>query len=105
MGTKANERQTPIALPPETIRELHRAALTLQPYVEREGRELTKGPMLGYVARWFLAQPLAEQLRITLDGKRIADAETPVDMADDDTLRRVAAEAKAGAKPKAKAKK
>jgi len=90
MGVKANEKQTPIALPPERIRELHRAALDLQPYVPRDSREMTKGPMLGYIARWFLTLPPEEQLRVVLAGKQLADAEPLHEFKPDPALRQVA---------------
>lgn len=74
MGHKAGERQIPVALPPQVIRDLQMAAIRLQEDVPRE-RAMNRGPMLGYVARWFLKLPLDRQLEIVLAGKAVEDEE------------------------------
>jgi hypothetical protein len=91
MGHRAGEKQIPVALPPDVIRELQIAAIKMQADVPRE-RALNRGPMLGYVARWFLTLSAQDQLRVVRAGKAIEDVEkgaSPSKGDDEDFARRL----------------
>lgn len=72
MAHKADEKQFPVAMRPDAIRELQKVAIDLQEYVPRS-RAMNRGPMVAYVARWFLSLPMDAQLRIVRAGKEMSD--------------------------------
>jgi len=69
-GKRVSERALQCWLPPEKRKGLTRVSLDLGDDVERE-RVLKPGPMIGYIARWFLTLPRARQLEIVLAGRKI----------------------------------
>jgi len=69
-GKRVSERALQCWLPPEKRKGLTRISLDLGDDVERE-RVLKPGPMIGYIARWFLTLSRARQLEIVLAGREI----------------------------------
>jgi hypothetical protein len=72
MARRPEDVQVQVVMSAEMRKALNKAAMAHQDDIDRD-RLMGRGPMLGYVAKWFLARPPAEQLRIILEGKRLFD--------------------------------
>jgi hypothetical protein len=73
MARRPEDVQIQVVVSAELRKALGKAALVHQDDVDRE-RLMGRGPMLGYIAKWFLALPQAEQLKVIQEGKRLFDA-------------------------------
>lgn len=72
MARRPEDVQIQVVMSEEMRRDLGKAALTHQDDVERD-RLMSRGPMLAYLAKWFLSRPAAEQLDMIREGKRLLE--------------------------------
>jgi hypothetical protein len=78
MAHKADEKQFPVSMRPSAIRELQKVAIDLQEHVPRS-RAMNRGPMVGYVMRWFLSLPREVQIKIVRTGKDLREQDVTDD--------------------------
>lgn len=81
MARRPEDVQIQVVMSEEMRRDLGKAALTHQDEVERD-RLMSRGPMLGYIAKWFLSRPREEQLEVIREGKRLFEGGGPAPAAE-----------------------
>jgi hypothetical protein len=74
MSVKDPLRQYPVTMTPRVADDLDRLAIDLKYAVPRKGT-MRRGPMVGYLCRWFLTLGPEEQIRVIREGKKLLDAD------------------------------
>lgn len=72
MGRRAGEKPVQFSLSAPAMAALDIAASYHKSDVDRD-RPMNKGPMLAYVARWFVSLPREGQLEVILAGKELTE--------------------------------
>ena len=76
MPRKPEDVQVQLVMTDEMRRDLGKAALQHQDEIDRF-RLMARGPMLVYIAKWFLGLPTADQLAVVKEGKRLMEGGRP----------------------------
>jgi hypothetical protein len=80
MPPPADEDMVYFSVPPTVVNELNAVKDATKRFVPRkDGKIMARGPMIGYIARWFMTLPREEMIKILRKGKEIADSEPKVD--------------------------
>lgn len=73
MAVKQGEKLIAVNVPEAIDVELSHAAIRLRKWIVRPRRALDKGPMMAYLAAWFIDQPIEEQVAIISAGQSKID--------------------------------